>query len=139
MKFFSRLMMLTFFLFSCEDKKSEKDKLLEFKPNKNVVSFKIVEILNDKFTGENINSLLKSELNPKYDTVKYMENEIHVSYLEVLTGCVKYDGDIQMKNDSLILKLVPINNEACTELLIGRIEFVIKNPNNKTYKIAKNH
>ena len=138
MIFFLRLTILTFFLLSCEDKKNKKDKLLDFKPSKDVVSFKIVKILNEKFTSENINSLLKSELNPKHDTVKYTKNEIHVSYLEVLTGCVKYDGDIQVKKDSLILKLVPINNEACTELLIGRIEFVIRNPNNKTFKIVKN-
>ena len=74
---------------------------------------------------------------PKTDTIKYTEKEIYISYITELTGCVKYGGDIEIKKDSLLLKLVPINNIACSELDIARVVYRIKNPKNIKYKIGK--
>lgn len=110
---------------------------IDFKPNKNVTDFKIIKIVNDEYSNKLPDSLFTKNFDPKTDTIKYAEKEIYISYLTELTGCVKYGGDIEIKKDSLVLKLVPINNLACTELDIARIVFRIKNPKKIKYKIAK--
>lgn len=128
--------LLVLLITSCKDKVYE-EVIIDFKPNKNILSFKIEKITNDDYKVNQHDSLFTKNFNPKTDTIKYTENEIYVSYLAGLTGCVKYEGDIEIKKDSLFLKLVQINNMACTELNIARITFKIKNKKNIKYKIAK--
>lgn len=132
---------IIYFLFaliiiSCRDKVPEET-FIDFKPNKNVTDFKILKIVNDEYPNNLPDSLFTKNFDSKTDTIKYTEKEIYISYLAGLTGCVKYGGDIEIKKDSLVLKLVPINNVACTELNIARIVFRIKNPKKIKYKIAK--
>lgn len=137
----SLLFFFAFIVFISCDGKSQKEAyqetFIDFKPKENIASFKISEIVNGEYSDNCPDSLFAKNFDPKTDTIVYNEREIYISYLAGLTGCVKYEGDIEIKNDSLILKLVPINNLACTELNIGRVIFRIKNPENLTYKIAK--
>ena len=121
---------------SCKDKVPEET-LIDYKPNDKVLAFKIAKILNYEYPENRPDSLFKKNFDPKTDTIKYTEKEIYISYLTGLTGCVKYAGDVEIKKDSLLLKLVPINNISCTELDIARIVFRIKNPENINYKIVK--
>ena len=125
-----------FTIISC-GKKAEEETFIDFKPNENLTSFKIEKIVNDEYTDSSPDSLFAKNFDPKTDTIKYTEKEIYISYLTSLTGCVKYGGDIEIKKDSLLLKLIPINNIACTELDIGRVVYRIKNPKNIKYKIGK--
>lgn len=128
---------LALFFTSCRDK-VPKETFIDFKPNKSVLSFKVTKILNDEYTKKLPDSLFAKNFDLKTDTIKYSEKEIYVSYLTGVTGCVKYGGNIEIRKDSLLLKLVPINNISCTELDVARIVFRIKNSKNKQYKIFKN-
>jgi hypothetical protein len=125
-----------FTIISC-GKKTPEETFIDFKPNKNVISFKIAKILNDEYQENRPDSLFAKNFDPKTDTIQYTEKVIYISYITDLTGCVKYGGDIEIKKDSLLLKLVPINNIACTELDIARVVYRIKNPKNIKYKIGK--
>ncbi|MFY8182192.1 MAG: hypothetical protein ACOVLG_10475 [Flavobacterium sp.] len=132
---------LLYFLFaftfiSCGNKIPEET-FIDFKPNKNIISFKITDFLNDKYSDKRPDSLFSRGFDPKTDTIKYQENEIYISCIIGLTGCVKYDGDMEIKKDSMLLKLVTINNIACPELEITRVVFRIKNPRNEKYKFGK--
>lgn len=141
--YFISILMIT----SCTHKKSikenlsEKDTLKGFKPNESVIAFKFTESLTDeqilKITGDDFVILQSKKFNPKTDTIKYTKNEIYISYLDALTGCVEYGGDIIIKNDSLILNLIPLNDIACTEMTVDRMIYRIKNPKNIRYKIGK--
>lgn len=133
-KLFSFLLALT--LLSCGNKTPEET-FIAFKPNKDVISFKVAKILNDEYPDKRPDSLFVRNFDPKTDTIRYSENEIYISYVTYLTGCVKYVGDIEIKEDSLLLKLVPINNMACTELDIARVVYRIKKMGNIKYKIGK--
>lgn len=137
MKKFFIYTILAAILISCDNKKTEKEILIDFRPNEKVISFKVAKILNNEYSKKRPDSLFSKNFDPKTDTIKYTEKEIYISYLGALTGCVKYGGDIEIKEDSLFLKLIPINNEACTELLIGRIVYRIKNLDNVNFKIRK--
>jgi hypothetical protein len=128
---------LTAFLVLSCGKKVPEETIIDFKPNKNVISFKIAANLNGNYSEHLPDSLYSRGFDPKMDTIKYEKNEIYVSYVAGLTGCVKYAGDVAVKNDSLLLKLVTINNMACTELDIARVVFKIKNPKNEKFKIGK--
>ena len=121
---------------SCKNNEP-KEILLDFKPNKNLISFKIAKIMNEEYTNKRPDSLFSKNFDPKTDTIKYTENEIYISYLAGLTSCVKYSGDVVFKKDSLLLKLVPITNIACTELDIARVVYKVKNSKKIEFKIAK--
>ena len=128
---------LALIIISCGDRNSENEVIKKIKPNENVISFKIENILNSEYQKKRPDSLFSIGLDPKTDTIKYSNDEIYISYLSSLTGCVEYAGDIEIKKDSLLLKLIQVNNMACTELNIGRIVFRIKNPKNIKYKFGK--
>jgi hypothetical protein len=123
-------------IISCSQKSPQKEISRKLKPHTNLISCKI----NYGVTDEemiNRNHIGSKEFNPKTDTIKYIGNEIQISYLEALTGCVEYGGDMEIKNDSLILKLVTLNNEECPELEFARVTYRIKNAENIKYKISK--
>ncbi|MCZ8089125.1 MAG: hypothetical protein O9282_04025 [Flavobacterium sp.] len=123
-------------IISCGNKIPEET-FIEFKPSKDVISFEIVKFVNDEYRDKRPDSLFTKNFDPKTDTIKFYKNEIYISYLAGLTGCVEYGGDIEVENDTLFLKLVRINNMACTEFNIGRLVYKIRNSKNLQYKIAK--
>ncbi len=126
---------------SIKENLSEKVTLKEFTPNERIIAFKFAESFTDdqisKISGDDFVILESKNFNPKTDTIKYTKNEIYISYLDALTGCVQYGGDIIIKNDSLILHLIPLNDIACTEMTVDRMIYRIKNPKNIRYKIGK--
>lgn len=83
------------------------------------------------------NMLKSNSFNEKTDTIRYNANEIYVSYLTVVNGCAEYKGDFFIKDDTIDLNLININDQACTEEECDRIVFRIKNVDNKNYKIIK--
>lgn len=130
------LFLLLLILISCKDKSNPEEIFIDFKPDKKVVSFKINYDISDKERAKRGRVGLET-FNAKTDTIKYEGDEIYISYLDGVTGCVVYGGDIKIKGDTLTLKLIPTNNMACTEILFARMTFRIKNPEKKNYYIKK--
>lgn len=126
----------TLTLISCK-KEIPEETFIDFKPNENVIAFKIAEIVTEDYPNKFPDSLLVENFDPKTDTIKFTEKEIYISYLAGINSCTEYGGDVVIKNDSLILKLTPINNMACTSSEIARIIYKIKNSKKIQYKIAK--
>lgn len=74
---------------------------------------------------------------PETDTIKYENDTIFISYLTYVNACAKYSGDIEIKNDTLILKATNVLEEECTSGRIDRFTYKIYNPDNKKYTIIK--
>lgn len=121
---------------SCISKNPEKKNINKHTSNPNLISFKLKYDVTKEELAK-ITSLRSSAFNTATDTIQYRENEIYISYVGGLVGCVEYAGDFEIKNDSLLLKLVHLNNEACTEIETARVTYRIKNPDNIQYKIGK--
>ena len=86
---------------------------------------------------ENYKRIYSENFNPKTDTIRYEKDLIYISYLSIVNGCAEYVGDIEIKNDSLILNLRDIGEISCTEQRCDRLIFKIKNLEDKKYKIKK--
>lgn len=129
------VIILVLFLSACETKKQE------YKINDRIVGFQSYTVMSmDSIlaTGEKNYKLIYSErFNPKTDTIRYEKDLIYISYLSIVNGCAEYCGDLEIKNDSLILKLRNIGENECTEQRCDRLVFKIKNFENKKYKIKK--
>lgn len=74
---------------------------------------------------------------PETDTIKYKNDTIYISYLTYVNACAKYSGNIEMRNDTLILKAKNILEEECASGRIDRFIYKIYNPDNKKYTIVK--
>ena len=86
---------------------------------------------------ENYQKIDSKEFNLKTDTIQFTNNKIYVSYLAIVNGCGQYAGDIEIRKDSLFLKLVDISGIGCTHERCDRLVYTIRNPENKQYKIIK--
>lgn len=86
---------------------------------------------------ENYRNLNSEKFNLKTDTIRFENEFIYVSYLSIVNGCGQYAGDIEVKNDSIHLKLVDTVGIACTEQRVDRLVYKIKNDGNKKYGIKK--
>ena len=136
MKIKTLSLLLVILHFSCSPKKEKEEALKKIKPHEKLISF------NMNYDVPNI--ILKSyaeskKFDPKTDTIEYLKDEIYISYLEGVTGCVVYGGDIEIKNDTITLKLIELNNDACTEVVYARVKYRIHNLGNIKYKIKKNY
>jgi len=74
---------------------------------------------------------------PETDTIKYENDTIYISYLTYVNACAKYSGNIEIKNDTLILKAKNILEEECASGRIDRFIYKIYNLDNKEYTIVK--
>jgi len=81
--------------------------------------------------------LQSNEFNKKTDTIRFDKEIIYISYLSIVNGCADYSGDIEIKKDSIFLKLNNINGIECTEQRCDRLIFKIRNPNKEKYKVVK--
>jgi hypothetical protein len=86
---------------------------------------------------ENYQKIEANNFDPKTDTILYDNGQIYVSYLSIVNGCGQYTGDIEIRSDSLFLKLVDVVGIACTEERCDRLVYRIKNKDNKEYKMIK--
>ena len=121
-------------LISCE-------KEAKFIPNENLVDFQRHTIMDmDELvdSGEENYLILNSEkFNSNTDTIRFENGFIYVSYLSIVNGCGQYAGNIEIKNDSIFLKLVDTVGIACAEQRVDRLVYKIKNNGNKKYEIKK--
>jgi len=128
------IILLIGLLASCQKK-------TEFIPNENLIEYRssiIMEMDELVESGEENYRVLNSEkFNLKTDTIRYEKDIIYVSYLSIVNGCGKYAGDVEIKNDSIHLKLVDIVGIACTEQRVDRLRYKIKNSENKKYILKK--
>lgn len=129
------IVILVFFLSACATKKPENkinDRLVDFQ------SYTVMSMDSILAIGEKNYKLIYSEkFNPKTDTIRYEKDLIYISYLSIVNGCAEYCGDLEIKNDSLFLKLINIGELECTEQRCDRLVFMINNFENKKYKIIK--
>lgn len=128
------LIFLIGLLISCEKKAKfiRNDNLLEFQ------SLTIMDMDELVDSGEeNYQKLNSEKFNLKTDTIRYKKDVIYISYLSIVNGCGQYVGNIEMKNDSILLKLVDTVGIACTEQRVDRLIYKIKNSENKKYLIKK--
>lgn len=60
-----------------------------------------------------------------------------MSYLDELNACGLYNGNIEIKGDTIKLIVDLISDEVCASTSIERITFLIDNPNGKMKLIKK--
>ncbi|WP_031457541.1 hypothetical protein [Flavobacterium chungangense] len=110
--------------FGCEEKKSEK--------SKDLVSF------NSKFIAEideeNYNKY-EAELNSEFEP-KYIGNTIEITKIINANACGEYDGNIDIRKDSLILIYKLVSNEVCTSRAVVEVRYKIKNEKRLKYKVG---
>ena len=111
-------------LFGCEEKKAEK--------SKDLISF------NSKFIaelgGENYNKY-EAKLNSEFEP-KYIGKTIEITKLIDANACGEYDGNIEIKKDSLILIYKLVSDEVCTSSAIVEVNYKIKNEKKLKYKVC---
>lgn len=132
-KLFLSILLLT--AFSCKQKDVERkrhEKLLDFKSS-TVMSVDEIILADTAYMG----NIYSQNFYTKTDTVEYRDKYIYISYLSVVNGCADYDGNLEFKSDSIILKLDNISGIECTEIRCDRLVYKIRNPENKRYKIKK--
>lgn len=134
----SRFMVCLLILSACGSKK------MDFKPHQRLLTFQSSTVMSqDSIISicESDTSFMKRIENENFenksDTIRYDEDMIYVSYLSIVNGCAQYSGDIEIKDDSIFLKLKNINGLECTEMRCDRLIFGIRNVENKKYKIYK--
>ena len=129
------ILISVFLLIACGVKKQEykiHDRLIDFQSHTTMNVDQIIE------SGEkNCKQLYSNKFNPKTDTVRYEKDVIYVSCLSIVNECADYVGNINIKEDSIILKLINIGELECTEPRCDRLIYKIKNANGKRYKIKK--
>lgn len=62
---------------------------------------------------------------------KYINDTLYISFYEDLNACGKYDGNIEISNDTIFTKIYLTNDELCTSTSIDRATFIINNPDEK--------
>lgn len=134
----SRFTVCLLILSACGSKKKD------FKPHQRLLTFQSSTVMSqDSIISicESDTSFMKRIENENFenksDTIRYDEDMIYVSYLSIVNGCAQYSGDIEIKDDSIFLKLKNINGLECTEMRCDRLIFGIRNVENKKYKIYK--
>lgn len=136
----TKLFLLFTILTSCIEENRNKAKI-SWIPNEKLIDFDIqtVMTMDDIFelSDDESEKLHSDKFNPKTDTIIYKKNEIYITYLALTNGCAKYGGDLEIKNDTILLKLININDTECTEQSGDRVRFRIKNPENKRYTVIK--
>jgi len=114
---------------SCRNKEIKTEKLIH---NQNLIYFsstRIAELGDEKWLA------LQSETDSKIK-IEYIDDILFASAFIDVNACGNYEGDIQIKKDSiyLIYKLLP--GDMCTSTAINKAVYIIKNPEMKKYKLA---
>lgn len=120
-------------LTSCDWINSDQ-KLLRETKNKKLIGFKTMylsELGDDKYEN-----LVKEYFKNKVE-IKYINDIIYVSYLDELNACGLYDGNLEIKGDTIKLIVDLISDEVCASTSIERITFLIDNPNGEKKIIKK--
>ncbi|MFV8465171.1 hypothetical protein [Flavobacterium sp. LB1P62] len=111
-------------LFGCEEKKDEKSKDLIY--------------FNSKFIaelGEENYDKYGAKLNSKFEP-KYIGKTIEIAKMINANACGEYDGNIEIKKDSLILIYKLVSDEVCTSSAVVEVKYKIKNEKKLKYKFG---
>ncbi len=111
-------------LLSCSEKKTEKNKELIYFESEFIAEL-----------GEENYDKFKAELNPKIKA-EYSGKVIEISKVIEANACGEYDGNIEIKKDSLILIYKLISEEVCTSTAVVRVKYKIRNEKELKYKIG---
>ncbi len=130
------ILTLIVFLSSCGAKTKT-----EFIPHEKLISFSDIFVMeiDSLLTLDSTvqQSIYSDKFSDKTDTIQFRDNEIYISYLGITNGCAHYAGDIQFKEDTIILDLINKGDYVCTSETCDRIKFKIRNEGDKKYIIKK--
>ncbi len=108
----------------------------------NLISFKSIYIAEEDGEVEMSDEEFKrlyDDINfyTETDTISYTKDTIYISYLTIVNACAEYEGNIEYRNDSLILSAYNTRDEECASGTINRLIYKVHNPENKRYFIKK--
>ena len=122
------IIIIMFLIVSC----SKKEEVVK---DKNLLGFKstfLAEFGDDKFDG------LRNKTEEK-PVVKYVDDVIFVTLYAQMNACDRYEGMVEVKNDSIILGYKSLTDEACTSTVIDKLSYIVDNPaKKKNYKVLFN-
>lgn len=120
MKHLTKILIILFAVTSCNffTKKIEPK-------HQHLLGFKIKSVA--ELGSEKYFTLLKEAESGNLD-IKYIDDIIYVSYYENLNACGQYDGNIEIKNDTIKLTVELTSDVVCTSLRIDKVTFIIDNP-----------
>jgi hypothetical protein len=81
----------------------------------------------EKLDNKLYQAISSSDFNSKTDTIFYLKNKIHISYLKNAEGCADYVGDIKINKDTLKLLFINISVVVCAEENTWRLVYEIQN------------
>ena len=128
------LLIVVFMFVSCQNKKTEDEYALsktKDKVNENLLYFDLT-LIEDVDVDDKNESELYQVNNLK---IKYVEDIIYVKGFINTNACEYFKGNIEIKNDNLKLKMTNISKELCMSNSKFEVRFIIKNENEKKYKI----
>ena len=71
--------------------------------------------------------------------VTYVDDLIIASKVVEVNACGKYDGALEMRQDTIVLTYKLLTDELCDSQSFERFSYVIANPDNKKFKIYLKH
>ena len=121
---------------------SEKTDEKKIQKHDNLISFRCefemdMDELFDKSDEEYQKLTDDINFNAKTDTILYLNDTLYISYLTYVNACAEYAGNIEFKNDTIILDAYNILDEVCASGELDRFIYTIYNPENIKYKIVK--
>jgi hypothetical protein len=111
------------FLFSCNQKKLNTT-------NKRLLTFKSTFIADSD--NEKFDSILNQKKQNKLE-INYLNDIIYVSYITEINACTSSKGNIEIKNDTIILKTFSDSEIVCTSTSLVRNTFIINNYKEEKY------
>lgn len=118
------ILLLSYFAFSCSEKKIKKESDLIF-----FESFYLGEYGDDNYDE------LEKQMNEK-PQVNYIDRYIFISKKLTVNACGEYTGEVFKKKDSLILVLKLTSQEVCASTVVDEVNYIVKNMGKKKYKIG---
>jgi hypothetical protein len=67
--------------------------------------------------------------------IRYVEDIIYVSTYAQANGCGEHFGNIQIRNDTIVLKYEFADEVACASTIVDKLTYLIDNPRKKKRKI----
>jgi hypothetical protein len=116
-------------IISCQNRAETKQE--DSKKNKNLIYF------NSHFMAD-LGDDEWYKLQPKMDSAikaQYLDDVIYVTKYIDVNACGTYVGDIEIKNDTIYLIHRLVSDDICATTSINKVIYIIKNPNQKKYKM----
>ena len=111
----------------------KNDKLISFR-NYTIKDMNKINSLPQK-TRESLRDYKKFHFDS--DSIYLIKDTLYISYLSYVNECGSYDGDIEIHDDTLFLRIKDISEINCMSERIDRFIFKIYNPEHRKYKLVK--